>query len=264
MLTTEMGRTAKAYRMRETALVNEHFKRLDSLGQQLTNQYVLRVSDLPDDERPREKIVATGPQSLNLAELLAVLWGVGTRKEEVMTMAKRALREYGESAIAHAADAQQLAAAADIPLSKACQVVAAFELGRRFHARSAGRPVQVRNMHQAFEYLREMGNSPKEQLRGLYLDSRYQVVHDEVISVGTLTSSIVHPREVFQPAVTRNAVAVIVAHNHPSDILEPTAADIAVTRQLREAGQILGIDLLDHVIIGSKECISIMEAIGNE
>jgi DNA repair protein RadC len=199
-----------------------------------------------------------------LAELVAVLWGVGTRKEDVLAMAKRALREYGEKAVAHESDARQLAEVAGIPLGKACQIVAAFELGRRFHANQGGRPVQVRNIHQAFEYLRDMGSSPKEQLRGLYLDSRYQVVHDEIISVGTLTSSMVHPREVFQPAVTHNAIAVIVAHNHPSDILEPTAADIRVTKQLRQAGEILGIDLLDHVIIGSKECISIMEFISNE
>lgn len=253
------------YELRDTAFINEHFMADGERESLVTRrQYNLRVSDLPDDERPRERLMAEGPQVLNLAELLAVLWGVGTRKEEVLAMAQRTLREYGERAVAHVNNPRQLAEVADIPLGKACQVVAAFELGRRFHGNRAGRPVQVRTMSQAFEYLRDMGTSPKEQLRGLYLDSRYQVIHDEIISVGTLTSSIVHPREVFQPAITHNAVAVIVAHNHPSDLLEPTTADINVTKQLRAAGEILGIDLLDHVIIGSKDCVSVMEYLSNE
>jgi DNA repair protein RadC len=245
------------YRLRDNSIFTEAAGAQDS-------QYILRVNDLPDEERPREKLLSAGPQGLSLAELLAILWGVGTRKEDVLAMAKRALREYGEKAIAHASDPRQLAEATDIPLNKACQIIAGFELGRRFYANQGGRPVQVRNRHQAYEYLRDMGTSTKEQLRGLYLDSRYQVIHDEIISVGTLTSSIIHPREVFQPAITHNAIAVIVAHNHPSDVLEPTAADIKVTQQLRQAGEILGIDLLDHVIIGSKECLSIMEYIDNE
>ncbi len=222
-------------------------------------QYVLRVRDLPDDERPREKLLSVGPQNLSLAELVAILWGVGTRKEDVLAMAKRTLREYGEKAVANESNPRRLAEAAGIPLGKACQLVVSFELGRRFYANRAGRPVQVRNLHQAFAYLHDMGSSSKEQLRGLYLNSRHQVIHDEVISVGTLTSNLVHPREVFQPAVIHNAIAVIVAHNHPSDVLKPTAADIRVTKQLQEAGEVLGISLLDHLIIGSSECISIME-----
>jgi len=99
----------------------------------------------------------------------------------------------------------------------------------------------------------------KEQLRGLYLGSRYQIVHDEVISIGTLTSNVVHPREVFQPALSHGAVAVIVAHNHPSGLLAPSAEDIEVTRQLIAAGKILGIDLLDHLIIAGDDYKSVLE-----
>lgn len=230
----------------------------------LGDGYVLRLRDLPDEERPREKLLSAGPQNLSLAELVAILWGVGTRKEDVLAMAKRTLREYGEKAVANEQNPRHLAEAAGIPLTKACQVIVGFELGRRFYGKSSGRPVQVRNLNQAYQYLQDMGNSSKEQLRGLYLNSRYQVVHDEVISVGTLTSNIVHPREVFQPAIMHSAIAVIVAHNHPSDVLKPTAADIRVTRQLCAAGEVLGINLLDHLIIGSTECISIMEGIKND
>jgi len=213
-------------------------------------RYVLRVKDLPDEARPREKMLKNGPASLNLAELVSILWGVGTRKEDVLAMARRTVQEYGERAILSEHDPRRLAEAAGIPLVKACQVIAGFELGRRFYATGrAGRPVQVRTAKQAYEYLKDMGNLGKEQLRGLYLNSRYQIVHDEVISVGSLTSNIVHPREVFQPAIERGAVAVIVAHNHPSGVLKATEADVEVTRQLIAAGDILGIDLLDHLII---------------
>jgi DNA repair protein RadC len=214
---------------------------------------------MPLPERPREKMLAAGPQALSIAELVAVLWGVGTKREEVLVMAKRTLREYGEKAVGNELSPERLAEAADIPLQKACQLVAGFELGRRYYAHSNGRPTQVRNMDQAFNYLRDIGASNKEQLRGLYLNSRYQVIHDEVISVGSLTANIVHPREVFQPAVEHSAAAVIIAHNHPSGVLEPTAADLEVTAQLRAAGELLGVPLLDHLIISSTDYISILE-----
>lgn len=221
--------------------------------------YVLRVRDMPDAERPRERLVAGGPGALSVAELLAVVWGQGTRKEEVLAMAQRVLKEYGERTVSHESDARRLAETANLPLQRACQLVAAFELGRRYHGQSQGRPVQVRNAEQAYQYLKGMAGSNKEQLRGLYLNSRYGVVHDEVISVGSLTANIVHPREVFQPAIEHAAVAVIIAHNHPSGSLEPTAADIEVTSQLQAAGKLLGIDLLDHLIITELQAYSIME-----
>jgi len=221
--------------------------------------YHLRVRDLPLPERPREKMLAVGAQGLSVAELVAVLWGVGTRREEVMAMAKRTLREYGEKTMSNELSPERLAEAADIPLQKACQLVAGFELGRRYYASNNGRQVHVRNLDQAFEYLKDIGRSSKEQLRGLYLNSRYQVIHDEVISVGSLTANIVHPREVFQPAIEHSAVAIIIAHNHPSGVLEPTAADLEVTTQLRAAGELLGIPLLDHLIVSSTDYTSIIE-----
>lgn len=224
-------------------------------------QYILRVKDLPSAEKPREKLLAFGPEHLSVAELVAILWGVGTKKEELLAMAQRTVHEYGEKALINESNPERLAEAADIPLTKACQIVAGFELGRRFHANHAGRPVFVRTAKQAQQYLKDMGHSHKEQLRGLYLNSRYQVVYDEVISVGSLTSNIVHPREVFKPAIAHSAVAVIIAHNHPSGSLEPTAADIQVTKQLVKAGQALGIDLLDHLILAGSRSVSIIDCV---
>lgn len=226
------------------------------------DQYVLRVRDMPNQERPREKMLAAGVSSLTQAELVAVLWGVGTRNEDVLTMARRALREYGEKALLREVKPAHLAALLDIPLTKACQLVAATELGRRAYAVGrGGEPAQVRTPEQSYHYFKAMGGYGKEQLRGLYLGAQYQVIHDEVISIGSLSANIVHPREVFQPAITRGAVAVIVAHNHPSGVLEPSTADIEVTQQLKAAGKILGIELLDHLIITSKGYKSIGEDI---
>lgn len=228
------------------------------------NQYVLRVRDMPEDKRPRERLLRAGAGSLSVAELIAILWGVGNRKEDVLAMAHRTLREYGEKAIANELSPERLSETADIPLTKACQIIASLELGRRFYARQAsGRPVHVRNAKQAYHYLKDIGVSQKEQLRGLYLNSRYRVIHDEVISVGSLTSNVVHPREVFQPALERGAIAAILAHNHPSGALEPTSADIEVTEQLLAAGKVLGIELLDHLVITATKYVSIMELVGH-
>lgn len=221
--------------------------------------YTLRVRDLPDADRPRERMVTVGAGELSVAELLAIIWGVGNRNEDVLAMAKRTLKEYGEKSIANETDPQRLADTANIPLAKACQVIAGFEIGRRYYSKRAGRPIYVRNAGQAYHYLRHMGFSQKEQLVGLYLNSRYRVVHEEIISIGSMTASIVHPREVFQPAIEHGAVGVILAHNHPSGQLEPTRADIAITSQLKGAGALLGIELVDHIIVATTRYASIME-----
>ncbi len=234
------------------------------LDESSEHQYVLRVKDLPSDEKPREKLLQLGPKHLNLSELIAILWGVGTKKEELLTMAERLTKEYGEKALLTETSPQKLADALNIPLVKACQVVVSFELGRRYFAKQAGKPIYVRNARQAHQYLRGMSYSKKEQLRGLYLNSRYQVVHDELISVGTLTSNIVHPREVFQPAIEHGAIAIIIGHNHPSGTVEPTNADIVVTEQLVQAGRLLGIELIDHLVLAESKYISVMECLKND
>jgi DNA repair protein RadC len=222
-------------------------------------RYVLRVRDLPPEDKPREKMLAAGPGDLTHAELLAVLFGVGTRKEEVMGMAQRVLREYGERAIIHEKNPAHLAETLDIPLAKACQIVASFELGRRAFQQRAGKPLFVRTARQAFEHMKNIGYLQKEQLRGLYLNSRYEVIHEETISIGSLTASIIHPREVYRPALEYGAAAVVIAHNHPSGVLAPTEEDRQATDQLVHAGETLGITLLDHLIIARDEFKSLME-----
>jgi len=228
-----------------------------SMGEHL-DEYVLRVKDLPDEQKPREKLARLGPRNLSLAELIAAILGVGTTKEEVFAMATRITKEYGEKSLARENNPTKMAEALDIPLAKACQLVAAFELGRRYFAQRSGKSVHVRNARQAYQYVRGMGYSPKEQLRGLYLNSRYEVIHEELISVGSLTANIVHPREVFRPALEHGAVAIIIAHNHPSGSTVPTDEDMKVTAQLMAAGRLLGIDLLDHLIITDMTFVRIL------
>jgi DNA repair protein RadC len=225
------------------------------------DDYVIRFKELPDFEKPRERLIEFGPANLSVAELVAIIWGTGNQNEDVLAMARRTVKEYGDKAIGNELNPRKLSTMADIPIGKACQLVASFELGRRFEAKQAGRPAQVRNARQAYQYLKDMGYGKKEQLRGLYLNSRYQVIRDEVISVGSLTANIVHPREVFQPAIEHGAIAVIIAHNHPSGRLDPTLADIEITEQLVAAGKVIGIDLLDHLIITSNKYTSLMEAL---
>lgn len=230
----------------------------DRIVSETDERYVLRFRDIPDDQKPREKLLANGIKNLNAAELLSIVLGVGTQKEDVLAMAQRIVKEYGEKAIINEEDPHKLMEALDIPLIKACQVVASFELGRRYFAKQGGRPVFVRNSRQAYEYVKDMGHLRKEQLRGLYLNSRYQLIHDEVISVGSLTANIVHPREVFQPAIERGAIAIILAHNHPSGRLTPTLADSSITEQLISAGKLLGIDIIDHLVVTSTTFRSII------
>ncbi len=213
------------------------------------SKYVLRVRDLDDNQKPREKLLESGVDSLGLDELIAVILGTGTRKEEVLAMSKKVAGEYGQKALSAEKDPKKLAAVLDIPIGKASQIIASIEVGRRMFAVRRGLPIQVRTDDQAFAHLKGMGNLEKEHLRGLYLNSRYQIVHDEIISIGTLTANLIHPREVFSPALEKGAVAIIIAHNHPSGELSPTAEDLEVTSQLKAAGELLGIELLDHLVI---------------
>lgn len=244
--------------MSTTMTTPYQFTTTESFTDDGTQRYVLRVKDLPSHEKPREKLLASGPHALTVSDLVAILLGVGTKKEEVMTMANRILKEYGERAIVNESNPQRLADTLQIPLPKACQLVASFELGRRFYQKRGDRSVYISTAQQAFDYLKDMGAMQKEQLRGLYLNSRYQVIHEEVISVGSMTSNIVHPREVFQPAIAYGAVAVIIAHNHPSGRLDGTYADHEVTERLLVAANILGIDLLDHIVIAGDQYKSII------
>jgi DNA repair protein RadC len=226
--------------------------------------YQITVRDLPSHEKPREKLIEQGGESLSLQELLSVLLNVGTKKEGILEMSSRIIREYGEKNIITEKNPQRLSEMLSIPLIKATQLVAAIELGRRLFDRSPHTAPVIRNAQDVFDYAEGMRSLSKEYLRGIYLNTHYKVMHDEIISIGTIDASIVHPREVFKPAIERSAVGVVLVHNHPSGELEISEQDVAVTLQLQKAGALLGIELLDHVIVSSYGFISILEYIKDQ
>lgn len=227
-------------------------------GMKLEKNYkIYRVKDLPKEQRPHEKLQDRGPSELSNRELLASVLYTGTKKEGVMEMASRVIDEYGDNYVINETDPKRLSVFLDIPLSKATQIVACFSLGKRLFNKSTKKGISIRNSKEAFKYLNDMSELSKEHLRGLYLNSRYRLVHEETISVGTLTESIIHPREVFKPALEHGAVALILAHNHPSGSTEASDADIAITERIVEAGKLLGIEVLDHLIIADGKYTSI-------
>jgi len=173
-------------------------------------------------------------------------------------MSSRLLREYGEKAIAAQKDPIAIVKELKMPEAKACQIVACFELGRRLFQKKPGGLITIRNATQAFAYLKDMGALKKEQFRGLYLNNHYQLIHDEIISIGTIDASLVQAREVFRPALEYSASAIIIAHNHPSGVLKSSREDAEITNNLLAAGNILDIEILDHLIIGNNKYISII------
>jgi DNA repair protein RadC len=213
------------------------------------NDYVLTIHDLPNEDRPRDKLLRFGPEALSVEELMSVLINTGTIKEDVMSMSHRIVREYGEMSIFVEKRADELAKNLNIPITKACQIIACGELGRRFFDKNRSGFTVIRNAKDAYEYLQDMRNLNKEHLRGLYLNSRNRLIRDEVISMGTVSASIIHAREVFRPAIECNASAIILAHNHPSQDLNPSEDDILITKRLKEAGKMFQIPVLDHIII---------------
>ncbi len=238
----------QTYAIRPNALI---------LDRSWSRDYFYTIHDLPPEEKPREKLLSQGPETLSLRELLAVVLTVGTSKEDVMAMSDRIIREYGERSTLSERSPEKLARELDIPIVKACQIVACGELGRRFYDKSLSGTVTIRNARDAYEYLQDMRTLSKEHLRGLYLNSHGRIIRDEVISIGTINSNIIHPREVFHPAIESNAAAIILAHNHPSGEIMPSIEDTKITKQIIEAGKIIGIPVLDHVIITKDSFISI-------
>ena len=219
--------------------------------------YQLRIRDLPEEEKPREKLRKYGPASLKNYELMAVLLGKGTRKEGILELSKRIMSQYGDQAVFSRGDVATLEKVLRLSPVQACQVVAAFELGKRLFGRPA--EVYLRSPEEVFEYAKDMARLKKEHLRGLYVDTRNKLIRDEVIAIGTLNASLGHPREIFYPAIESHAAALILVHNHPSGDPLPSKDDIELTKRVCGASQIVDIDVLDHVIIGSQGYCSLRE-----
>lgn len=223
------------------------------------NSYRVSLKEMPEEKKPREKLIRYGPDVLRIPELVSIILNTGYRDENVLELSHRIIKEYGSRAIASEKNVGRLMETLGIPLVKACQIVACFELGRRFFQEEPGKMPTIRGPEDVYIYLEDMRKLKKEQFRGLYLNARNKVIHDEVISIGTLTANLVHPREVFQPAIEYLACGVIVAHNHPSGDPEPSEDDLEITKKLTTVGKTMDIELLDHIIIGRNKYVSLKE-----
>ena len=219
----------------------------------------LTIHDLPVSERPRERLQRLGVEALSAQEILALILGRGIAGESVMVTAQRLLSQFGGLKGIAGASLEELSQVRGIGIAKGAQIKAAVELASRVegYSETAGKQVVKTPEDVALLVQGRLKEKKKEYFLALMLDTRNQLIRIAEISVGSLDSSIVHPREVFKEAISASAASVIFVHNHPSGDTEASEDDIQLTKRLAGAGEIMGIDVLDHIIIGGKKYLSL-------
>lgn len=224
------------------------------------NRKVPLMKELPEDERPREKLLSAGPAALSNTELLAVILGCGTRNESAVGLAARVLVSAGGLSGLGSLCVDEFRRISGIGTAKACALTAVFELGRRCAASSAAKRPKITSPQDFADlFMEEMRHLKQEQFRVILLNVKKEVIASETISVGGLCGTPAMPREVFASAVKKGAHAMIAAHNHPSGDPAPSLSDLDLTKRLAGAGALLGIELLDHIIIGDGVYCSMKE-----
>ena len=212
-----------------------------------------RITDLPLSERPREKLHALGAERLDTAELIAILLRTGTGGRSAIEIGRDLLAQFQTIESLAAASVEELSAVKGIGLAKAVQLKAAFALASRLPATREARPM-LRTPRDVADRLREeMQHFEVEEFHVLLLDTKNRLIRDVKVSKGTLNASLVHPREVFREAIRAGAASVILVHNHPSGDPTPSGDDIRITREMMEAGRLLKIEVLDHIIVGKRD-----------
>lgn len=239
------------------------------MAEERSSSYTLK--DMPESMRPRERLLREGASKVSEPELLAIILGTGTSDETVLALAQRVLSRVGNLRGLAEASEEELKRIRGIGPAKVAQIQGALELGRRaYHAdtgnlrqdgsQSGNRRLMIDSPETAAMHtMSEMRFLDREQLRVLCLDTRNQLLGESVVSLGTVNSSLAHPRECFKEAIRRSSTAVVFVHNHPSGDPTPSAEDSALTRQLTQAGKLLGIEVVDHVIIGDGVYVSMKE-----
>ena len=214
------------------------------------------IKELPEIERPREKLIRYGAEKLSNSELLAILLRSGKKGENVVELANRILKKFGAKNLPNLTF-NEFKSYSGLGPAKACEIVACFELGKRLLKNKKSeiylKPKDV------WDELKDIRNNKKEHFVILYLDSRRQEIKRDIISIGSLNANLVHPREVFEPAVRNLAAQIILSHNHPSGDPEPSENDLEITKRLVEAGKILGIEVVDHIIVTKSDFFSFKE-----
>jgi DNA repair protein RadC len=221
----------------------------------------LMIKELPQEERPREKMLTKGVQALSNAELVAILLRTGTKQDSVLRVAERLLKKYEELGVTGLASVgpHELIKMQGIGPVKAVTLVAAIELGKRLNGTKVTKPI-VRAPQDVVDLLMpRLRYEPQEHFLTVLLSTKNHVLATPTISIGSLNASIVHPREVFRTAINHAAANVILVHNHPSGDPTPSPEDISLTRKLMDVGKILEIHVLDHLIIGDNKYVSLKE-----
>ena len=217
------------------------------------------IHDLPKAERPRERLQKYGTEALSSQELLTLLLGRGIKGESVMVTAQRLLSSFGNIKNISEASLEELSAIKGIGLAKAAQIKSAFELAKRKDEHD-GKQIPVKSHQDVIRAVKQkLQDKKKEHFLILCLDTRNNLKKISTISTGTLDANLVHPREVFKEAIQSLASSIILVHNHPSGNPEPSEADIDITKRIMETGKIVGIDVLDHIIVGDNTSFSFKE-----
>jgi len=218
----------------------------------MNKDFSFTVRDLPKPERPRERLQKLGPEALSSQELLALVIGRGIPKKSVMIIAQELLARFRNVKAISQATLEELSQIKGIGLAKAAQIKACFELGKREDLEPPDLvPFDIKNPEAVVKAIRaSVQDKAKEHFKLILLNSRNRVIGISTISIGTLTTSLVHPREVFKEAIMHSAASVVLAHNHPSGDPDPSEDDLKITKKLVESGKILGIEVIDHIIIG--------------
>jgi len=220
-------------------------------------KYVKKIKEMPEEERPREKLLKYGPESLRTYELLSIIIGKGTKKENVIDISKKIIDSYGNLKNIENLSVKKVQELFGLPFVISCQVVALFEIAKRIYSKRED--VYLRSPKEVFEYVKELSKNKKEIFKGLYLDVKNRLICDEIISIGTINASLVHPREVFNPAIKNHAFSIILVHNHPSGDPKPSQDDINITKSLIKASKYIEIEILDHIIVGRENYFSFKE-----
>jgi len=209
---------------------------------------VTKIKDLPKFERPREKLIKKGCANLHKEELLAIILRTGIKGKSALGVANDILKKYGDKKLLDV-PYQELKNIRGVGPTKAVQIIAAIELGRRLFKDKAEKEVYINSPEDVLKEVDHIRENKKENFICLYLDARNKLIYKETVSIGTLNANLVHPREVFEPAVRHLAAQIVLVHNHPSGDPEPSEDDLEITKRLLETGKILGIEVIDHIII---------------
>jgi DNA repair protein RadC len=218
------------------------------------------VKEMPKEERPRERLLAQGVKALSNEELIAIILRTGRKDLSVIELSKNVLYHLDALSDLKNMKAEELMQVSGIKEAKACTLIAAIELGRRLSQKIAVPKKRIESSHDIYYlFAHELAHLTQEHFMCVYLNTKSEIIKSETLFIGTINQTLIHPREIFRQAVKMSASAIIFVHNHPSGDANPSKADIKATEQLSEASHLMGIDLVDHIIIGHFEFYSLKE-----